>query len=307
MPKLKQQRYDPRMAYNATLGYTVKVGQVVATFNAYSTGEDDRTFVGRVVSIDGKLARLRVMDVGGRGGQVSYARGPALRFYTSACWPVPTTMVGATLRLGVKDPETLLSKKEKQVVKSGKFKSTDPDVKNEVNAYLATLLEHGGGTAAMVLDTALLPSSMALLATGKCAHVYVPNHDLEEVALMKPRKNVTVKHCSAREMLEAGGGMDGRRGVQLVFLDYCGAWNESKLGDVKVLLSGVKLSKRACVALTICRRTKSPREDGLTMEDAMRRDFERACNSAGYLHVCLRTFRYAGAMITCVYELLRGC
>ena len=307
-------KFDPRVAFKRDMGHRVSVGQFVATWNSFHDPRDassERSFVGRVVSIQGKVARLSMLNVG-RGGVCTYARGAPLRFHKRACWPVPVGAGGAGMRLLLVDPEdAVVVQKKQQKLKpvdetksSLGFKSANPVVKDAVNSYLASLLESGGGGGALVLDTATLASSKALLKKGILKRVFVPNHDATEVARMPAKRpNVTVRHCSAREMLEDGLDDDGHMSLQLAFLDYCGAWDESKLGDVIMLLP--RLAKRAVVALTICRRTGAPPDGGFTMEDLMRRDFERAVSCGGYAHVCLRTFRYAGAMLTCVYELRR--
>ena len=151
------------------------------------------------------------------------------------------------------------------------------------------------------MDAATLASSRALLRTGLVSCVHVPNHDAHEVARMPRRPaGVNVRHCSLTQMLE--DGFPGK--LQLAFLDYCGAWGPDKVKDVQLLLP--KLGKRALVALTICRRCKEPADTGLSMEDIMRADVERLASASGYRHVCIRTFRYAAAMLTVVYELVKS-
>jgi len=295
----KMPKYDPRRDYAVDLKQSkVSVGDVVATFNAFYP-KGPRTYVGRVVTVKGNLARLSMMDVS-RDGSLTVRRGAPLRFYYKSCWRVPVKGI----KMQVADPEDVLAKKVQKKAKAllptslSDFKSSDQGVKDEVNAFLASMLQKAGGSAALVLDTATLPSATSLLNTGLVKKVFVPNHDAVEVALMRKRPGVEVKHCSLRQMLEEhSGGLK----FKLAFLDYCGAWDEGKAGDVKLLL--LKLAKRAVVGLTICRRTSCPGEIG--MEDAMRMDFERAANAAGFMHVCVRTFRYAGAMLTCVYELTK--
>ena len=283
-------KYDPRRDYATDVRKPkVCVGDVVATFNAYYP-EGPRTYVGRVVSVAGNLARLRMMDVA-RDGTLTGRRGAPLRFYWKSCWRVPVK----DDKLQVADPEDVLAMAKLPKCVSD-FKSADQSVKDEVNAFLASTLQRVGGAAALVLDTAALPSATSLLKTGLVKKVFVPNYDAAEVEMMRKCPGVEIRHCSLRQMLEENVK---KYKLQLAFLDYCGAWDEDKATDVELLLP--KLAKRAVVGLTICRRTSCPGVIG--MEDAMRADFERAANRAGFMHVCVRTFRYAGAMMTCVYEL----
>ena len=107
---------------------------------------------------------------------------------------------------------------------------------------------------------------------------------------------IMVEHCTAHDMLMLG---DARMKYQLVFLDYCGMWRQA---DVELLFKH-SMARRGVVAVTICRRTPRPEADQ-TEEDRMREEFDRIATANGFDHACIKTFRYAGAMLTCVYEVV---
>jgi hypothetical protein len=347
------------------LPFLFGVGDCVATFNPFwAPGGDLRTIIGKVVSTldDGQdgtpCITLRPFNVDPASGACTLARGPALRYYAGACWPIqinnnildidpeealqalqrkkkrlpkgwvwadaqfnkaprttrrlmnvtaPSATVGSD---GGVNPRKRGREAEEDVAAAAacliglkkKFKSANPEVKDEVNAFLA--LAAVNASRALVLDTHAFQTTRALRDSNPKLKIDIPNNDAEEVCAMRAvlasdkslAPGIEVAHCTAHDMLLG----DARTKYQLVFLDYCGMWRKE---DVNLMFKH-HMARRGVVAVTICRRTPRPEADR-NEEDRMREEFDRLATANGFDHVCLKTFRYAGSMLTCVYEVVR--